>query len=136
MTRYREWNYSGDINLEYGGLFWREDGADDYVCAVEVTPCSEAGGPNNAWWVEEGTIYLPTDQDKRKRALDCIGANVETATRAELVEACRAYAGIERDRSVTLCIGKLEDSRERVSPDVTLRGNASLERYVKREFLR
>lgn len=21
------WKYSGDINLEYGGLFWREDGA-------------------------------------------------------------------------------------------------------------
>ena len=46
MAKYR-WNYNGDINLREGGFFWREDGQDDYVLAVRVTPCSHAGGPCN-----------------------------------------------------------------------------------------
>ena len=43
MGSKQRWNYSGDMSLEHGGFFWREDGSEDYVLAVEVTPCSDAG---------------------------------------------------------------------------------------------
>jgi hypothetical protein len=136
----KRWKYSGDINLEYGGLFWREDGADDYVLAVQVTPCSEAGGPDNLYWVEVGSIYLPEDEERRKRALDCIGAASDKPKRAELVYAFLAYHGIEADcdgRHVVQ-IGKPEKARNdfgTVSVTDQLRGNASLKRFVRRNFL-
>src|ERR1700685_3511801 len=67
----KRWHYMGDINLEYGGYFWREDGADDYVLCVRVTPCSDAGGPNNLFWIEQGSIYM--DATKRQQCLSVIG---------------------------------------------------------------
>jgi hypothetical protein len=132
------WKYSGDVNIEHGGLFWREDGADDYVLAVCVSPCSDAGGPTNMFWIEVGSIYMPTDPDKRKRALDCIGASSDNPTRDELVHAFHAYSGIDADDRRTVQIGKPErGSHEWGGFEVTdqLRGNTSLARFVRREFL-
>jgi hypothetical protein len=136
----KRWKYSGDINLEYGGLFWREDGADDYVLAVQVTPCSDAGGPNNLYWVEVGSIYLPEDEKRRKSALDCIGVTSDKPKRAELVEAFLAYNGldVDYDGRHVVQIGKPEKARHdfgSVSVTDQLRGNASLTRFVRRNFL-
>jgi hypothetical protein len=132
------WKYSGDVSIEHGGLFWREDGADDYVLAVCVSPCSDAGGPTNMFWIEVGSIYMPTDADKRKRALDCIGASSDKPARAELVHAFHAYSGIDADSRHTVQIGKPDPyhSREWGGAEVTdqLRGNATLARFV-RKFL-
>jgi hypothetical protein len=138
----QRWNYNGDINLEHGGLFWREDGADDYVLAVRVTPCSEAGGPNNLFHIEQGSVYLPNDSAKRNQALNVIGQTLENATRRDLVESFVAYHGIDRDcrnGEQVIQIGKPEtDLRSdgwSPKPDITLRGNASLANYVRREIL-
>ena len=132
----KRWKYSGDISLEHGGMFWREDGADDYVCAVEVTPCSDAGGPDNLFWVTVGSIYIPGDAAERKSALDCIGVDSDKPSRWELVEAFRAYHGIEADcyGSHVVQIGKPQAaSRDfgRVEATDQLRGNASLKRFVR-----
>jgi hypothetical protein len=139
----KRWHYSGDINLEYGGYFWKEDGADDYVLAVRVTPCADAGGPSNMFWIEPGSIYLPADAEKRKRALDCCGwISTDKPTRAMLVDAFLAYNGIDKDcyGQTTVSIGKPESGRsewnDKIVPDVQLRGNASLKNYVRKEFLR
>jgi hypothetical protein len=137
----KRWHYSGDNNLENGGLFWREDGADDYVCAVQVTPCTDAGGPDNLFWIEVGSIYLPKDEAKRKSALSYIGSSPDSCTREELVYAFQAYFGIERDcwnGSNVVQIGKAQEGRREFGAlEVThkLRGNASLERFVRRSFL-
>ena len=64
-----KWNYNGDMGLEYGGFYWREDGADDYVLAVRVTPCSDAGGPDNLFHIESGSIYIGTDPDRARCAV-------------------------------------------------------------------
>ena len=140
----RRWKYDGDVNLDYGGLFWREDGSDYYVCAVEVTPTSDAGGPSNLFYVEKGSIYLdePGSQ-RRKSALNCIGATEETATRAQLVYAMRHYSGIDRDvydGETVLQIGPAEPCTGRAEgwnpkPDRVLRRNVNLAKYVRREFL-
>jgi hypothetical protein len=113
---------------------------DDYVILVRVTPCSDAGGPSNLYAVEIGSIYLPEDADKRKRALDCCGwiNDADKATRGQLVEAMMAYHGQEIDRTTVIRIGKPEDGRNdgwNPAPDVVLRSNASLERYVRNNFL-
>ena len=94
MAKHR-WNYNGDGNLRAGGYYWREDGAEDYVLAVRVTPCPSAGGPSNLFHIESGSIYLPPDPAKRKIALGCCGYAFETATRSEIVDAFMSYCGID-----------------------------------------
>lgn len=129
------WNYSGDINLEYGGFFWRTDEfCTYYVEAIEVTPCSDAGGPDNKFHITTGTIYMPDDEPA---PLDIIGVDPADATLRDKVEAWRAYHGIETDSQTVVRIGKDEESDGwNPEPDTILRGNASLARYVVREFLR
>ena len=138
MTNHR-WNYCGDINLEHGGYFWREAGADDYVEAVDVAPCSDAGGPDNLFWITEGSIYLGGD---RAGALSCIGAEPGTTDRATLVDAHRAYGGVESDSlgASVVRIGPAEPIRgqgwdNNITGDVVLRASASLTRYVRKECL-
>lgn len=135
------WNYDGDIDLKCGGLFWKEDGADDYVLAVEVTPCSDAGGPDNLFVITEGSISLPTDPEKVKSALATIGQTPEHATRRDLVAAFKAYHGIEAgghySGGYAVRIGPPFWSGQgwNPKPDRVLRANAKLANYVKREFL-
>lgn len=140
MTR-PKWNYLGDINLEHGGFFWREDGAEDYVLAVVVTPCSDAGGADNLFHIEEGSIYIPSDPKRLQSALDVIGVPLADANRRDIVEALRAYGGIERDNENVVRIGPEEEQWSRgggwnPEPDTILRGNAKLANYVRREYLR
>lgn len=156
------WNYSGDMNLTEGGFYWREDDADDYVLAVDVTPCADAGGPSNLFHIESGSIFLPVDDLVRLRdALSCCGWDVDDAGnivgngadaarkgsrewRWRVVEACKAYHGLDRGvwgGCTVVQIGPAEeDAWTRgggwsPEPDVVLRGNAKLENYVRREFL-
>lgn len=138
-----KWNYNGDINLRYGGFWWKEDDADDYVLAVRVTPCSDAGGPDNLYHIEQGSIYMPIDAAKRHSALQACGyEKEETPSRSMLVDAFIAYHGIERDAfngETVIQIGKHKEDTKREGwspePDVILRGNASLERYIRENFL-
>lgn len=140
---HHKWNYNGDINLCYGGFWWKEDDAEDYVMAVRVTPCSDAGGPDNLYHVEQGSIYMPADAAKRHSALSCCGyENEETPARFMLVDAFLAYHGIDRDArngETVIQIGKHKEDTSRKGwspePDVVLRGNASLKRYIRKNFL-
>lgn len=164
------WNYSGDMNLTEGGLFWRFDGAErfpdtDYVLAVRVTPCAAAGGPENLFHVETGSIYVP--REKYQTALDTCGytlrENSETGAlaiedsqgavhrldsalgAALLVDALNAYGGLDRDYlggETVIRIGRPDphfspDSMREWNPDpdIVLHGNAKLKNHIKREFL-
>jgi hypothetical protein len=135
-----DWQYSGDLNLCEGGYFWREDGADDYVLAVEIIPCSAAGGPDNLFWINEGSIYITP-----KRAEDALASYCELShepTRADVVAAIISYYGMERDNETTLRIGKPEPDPDNwrfdssnFEVDVILRGGSSLANWVKRVCL-
>ncbi len=138
-----EWNYNGDVNIRYGGYFWKEDGSDDYVLAVRITPCSDAGGPDNQFWIEQGSIFLG-DSARQVDSLDVIGVSVSEATRRDYVDAALACHGIERDSwngEQTLQIGaKAGDASHgwrgfTDGPDIILRGNAKLRRFIEREYL-
>lgn len=134
------WTYNGDVNICEGGYYWREDDAQDYVLAVQVTPCSDAGGPANMFWIEAGSIYLG-DIERQNSALDCIGVEPDNATRADYVEAVKAYYGIEPDCYMGRYVVQLGKHIEEcgsgwgsdISADIVLHGNASLRRYIERE---
>jgi hypothetical protein len=140
MAKHR-WNYNGDGNLRAGGFYWREDGAEDYVLAVRVTPCPSAGGPSNLFHIESGSIYLPPDPAKRKIALGCCGYAFETATRSEIVDAFMSYCGIDGGDETVIRIGPPDPffidrgDAWNPEPDTILRANRSLERYVRNTFL-
>ena len=137
----KSWKYFGDVNLEYGGLFWQWDGGPDYVNAIDVTPCGDAGGPDNLFHIAKGSIYLPLDVDRRNSALNCIGYSARPAPLCVLVDAFHAYHGIDGDvynAETIVRVGKPEEcsaSGWAPKPDVVLRRNASLKKYVEREFL-
>jgi hypothetical protein len=61
------WRYSGDVNLEEGGLFWKPIG-DDMADAVEVHPLPgnpSADYEDEAWRIGwDGHIYMNPDQMK------------------------------------------------------------------------
>ena len=133
-----KWQYIGDVNLECGGFYWREDGADDYVLAVDITPCSDAGGPDNLFHIAHGSIFVGNDSAIISSALDTIGETIESASRLDIVYAMRAYRGLDGPDEYVVQIGKAQESScngWNPAPDKILRSNASLRRYVERNFL-
>lgn len=93
--------------------------------------------------MEQGSIYMPDDEKNRHSALQACGyENEEKPSRSMLVDSFMAYWGIERatfNGETIVQIGKHKDDTKRddwsPKPDVVLRGNASLERYVRANFL-
>lgn len=133
-----KWNYNGDMHLECGGFYWKEDGADDYVLAVEVTPCSDAGGPDNLFLITTGTIYI--SERNLDSALDTIGMTRAEASREDIVYAMRAYHGLDDRNETVIRLGKDESDYARPGgwnpePDYVLRRNTNLRKYVERNFL-
>ena len=63
-------NYFGDVNIEHGGVFYTLKGyRDGYVSAVRVTACSDAGGPDNCFWMEHLTLYGELDANSVRQSL-------------------------------------------------------------------
>jgi hypothetical protein len=144
MTK-RRWHYVGDINIEHGGYFWCEDGQDDYVRIVRVTPASDMEGPDNVFMIESGSVYLPTSPTERKQVLKYLDIGyTENTSLAWLVEAFLSYSGIDNDAyndEQYVRIGPEQDMDRKNSDyfrrkiNRVLRASASLENYVKRECL-
>jgi hypothetical protein len=140
-----KWVYRGDINIKYGGVFILDEGDEDFVSIVEVTPCSDAGGPNNLFWITKGSLYMPTDENRRKAALETVGWYDEDGTeehkRMCLIDGFLAYHGIDRDTEVVVQVGKRDpffdyDHGGFSMPEVDyqLHGNVNLRKWVEREF--
>ena len=69
-----KWEYTGDVNLEYGGTFYQIDPQEwewGYCTAVRVTDIDSAIGFDGAVMVEHITVL--TDKAKWADALDCCG---------------------------------------------------------------
>lgn len=55
----RHWFYSGDVNIEHGGHFYNLDPFEDgWVDVVRLQPCSDAGGPDNCYWIEHLSVII------------------------------------------------------------------------------
>ena len=145
----KRWHYIGDVNLEHGGVFIQEGDYPDYCNAVRVTPCSDAGGPENWYRIESGTVYMG-DAQHMVSALECCDESADApqwrkgyammcymAMDVGRVTNSGCYAGPDTIVQIGAKRGdydswRWDDERE---PDYVLRGNTSLRRYVKREFM-
>lgn len=136
-------HYSGDVNIEHGGFFYSFEGWQyDYADFVRCTPCSEADGPDNCFWIERGTINIPKrDSERFTQALGCIGITSEewadmkpARQRHTLIDACLAYGFYDLDRTDNVQVGRTTNwgrSNAPWNPDTVLRANSSLTRFVR-----
>lgn len=133
-----KWQYQGDMNLECGGFFWRQENPnDDFVEIVEVVPDSDHGGADNVFHIAIGSVYLGVSDEKKKAALDCLGwlPPVSEAPLSVLVDALRAYSGMEVDDCIHVRIGQIDPmTQDATMPEDQIhqiRGNWKLKSYVK-----
>lgn len=136
--------YNGDVNIEHGGYFYSLAGfKNGYVSALRVVPCSDAGGPDNCFWIEYLTVNLLAD--RRQQALDCIGVDADaykalsrSARRHVWIDASLAYGHYDQGYSEMIRIGKPDpfySGREsEFNPNRVLRAGSSLYNYAKRQF--
>jgi len=137
--------YFGDIDIQNGGYFFNTSNARyGYVDAYRVTPCSDAGGPDNEFWVEALTVTLPDDAAGIKRVLDGSGwlpddlPKAKAARLAMLTDACIAYGEYDVGTSEHVRIGKQEKCPsmwEASEPHKILRAGSSLRNYVRNVFI-
>lgn len=136
-----KWFYFGDTNIEYGGFYYNLDNVQyNFVDAVEVTPCSDAGGQDNAYWIERITINLPTDEAQKKRVLaSCDIEKLEDGKAGlhQLIHACHSYGMYDKDEGEVLQIGKKTGSGgwDTINPDKVVRSNVDLAKYVRRNWV-
>jgi len=70
----KEWNYVGDVNLEYGGRYFRFD--NDYCEVCEVTDLGGACGADGLSLSERKVTSGFDDKKRVQQALDCIGVPI------------------------------------------------------------
>jgi len=135
------WHRFGDLSMENGGGFYSFEGWPHYVDVIRVTPCSDAGGPDNQFWLERGTIFMGRKPEELKNARSIFGMDeddykkLSRATKRHfMAEAVLAAHGMDRDAHWTVQIGAEADNHQPgfdpITIDEVLRGNCSLEKYV------
>lgn len=133
----KRWHYIGDINIRYGGTYYKESGWHDHVYYVDVIPCDCAGGPENLFWIESGSIYLGNARVNGS-AIECCGMAGPPSI-IELADCVKIHGGgTDGDSTEVVRIGKHEDAGcgfHMPEIDTILRSNASLRRYVERNYL-
>lgn len=139
--------YTGDINAEHGGMFYTLEGVKwGYVDALRIVPCSDAGGPDNLFWLERLTINL-REGAALAPILECCGigrdelARLTPAQRVHAsIRAHESYGAYDPDGTEVVRIGPpcpfFDHRREWESPkiDRVLRAGSSIGRYAKRLF--
>lgn len=126
-------------------LYWRHDPGADYISAVKVTCCNEADGPDNLWMVESGALPLFSRSgfDRVLEGLSYFPTQNVPSLR-ELVYALDSYWGVERDsmrgESYVQVGAKRRGGRDgglgsMADSDYVIHGNASLDRFIRLEFL-
>lgn len=141
MSTHR-WKYFGDIDERCGGMWVRptDDGCAD---VIRITPCADAGGPENLYWVEILTVYGLDEEDKRRDVENSVGWNMENASTHKWAEAFVIYGYYDPANcypsasSEIVQVGKTRDEycrdkMEHEKTTVLLHGNASIKRYARR----
>lgn len=102
--------YSGDISIENGGYFYDFEGWENgYVSVTRVTPCSDAGGPDNLFWIESITLNI-REGAALDSVLSCCGLTRETlpkgaARRHALIDCHVSYGAYDVNRCECIQIG-------------------------------
>lgn len=98
------WHYSGDVNIEHGGAFYNlatfEEG---YVECWRLQPCSDAGGPDNCYWIEHLSINI---HDHWQHVFRGVG---DTAAERRAHRLLHELPSAERTESALQCVGQGRD---------------------------
>jgi hypothetical protein len=134
--------YSGDVNVEHGGVFYTLEGAKwGYVDAARVVPCSDAGGPDNCFWVDVLTVNIESAAHKHL-ALNYCGVSLADFNQWDdktklhaTIEALVSHGAYDQESSTMVRIGKPDEyygGREEFNPSRTFQHNASLRNIARR----
>lgn len=131
-----KWNYVGDVNVENGGYWWRQQRPDDnFVEVVDVIPESDMGGPDNVFLIFVGSVYFGNIKTMES-ALKCIDIKDKIPTLAEKVYAMKAYAGMDTDYQDVIRIGPPDPyGNETTQTPKQVSGNWKLSNYIKHFYL-
>lgn len=133
-----DWNYTGDVNLAEGGLYWRR-GDDEFVDAIQVFPYP---GTDNVFGIVEDIIWMP--DDKLDLALECCGYKLVDGKLVDgtgqvhddwfdlKVDAFFSYHGLDDTSNLWRVV---RGGPKNHPYDYRIGHNASLRRYVERSWL-
>ena len=102
------WQYSGDVNIEYGGTFADIDPREfkwGYCNVVRVTDLDSACGFDGACLIEKLTVHV--DAKRIKQGMQCVGLTVRDLQRVKglegklfaMVDAVMAYGYFDVEQS-------------------------------------
>lgn len=129
--------YTGDVSIEYGGTYYSIDTLEwGYVGAIRITPCSDAGGPDNVFWVERLTVNMRGgDALANIRATCGVPHNLKGATSKHAdIEAHIYYGAYDYENLATLQIGpddEFYNGREELRVTHKARANRSLRKLAR-----
>lgn len=136
------WKWIGDRDYEAGGAWIRPVPEHGYADAVRITPCSDAGGPDNLFWVEVLTIFGMDEAEKREKVIKSVGWEIPDnhyAWANEFMQCGYADPGncYPSSSSETVQVGKKRDTycrdmMDEVKTTVTLRSDACIGRYARK----
>lgn len=136
-----EWVNFGDCSIGHGQTWISGNSTDDYADIVTVLSGSDIGLGDNQYMIERGSVYLG---DQWYNALTCVGHDlVGPPEFLRIAEAVNAYMGFDRDiygGFEIVQVGKeiddwVANGTTCDDPDIVLHGNASIERYLERNYL-
>ena len=146
----RKWHYSGDVNIENGGMFFHagqiQDGSERVDC-IGVT----RRGLSNLWQIRFGEVWLGAHDARllpKVKLAEEMGWNLDeleqrssghTLLRHFQVEFCATHWGVEDAHDLYIQIGKTfegQDSDNVDGPDQILPKNARIENWLRKHALR
>lgn len=139
MTKYQNF---GDCSVHHGQVWIANAGDSDFAPVVEINSGSDIGLADNQYQIERGSIYF--SPNCWNAALDCSGIDrIGPPEFLEIAQAFHSYHGMERDIwggfEIVQIGKKLDDwtasGTTCTEPDKVLRGNASIRKYLEREYL-
>jgi hypothetical protein len=141
----KHWHYFGDVNIECGGYFYdMSNWKWGYVEAWRVVPCSDAGGPDNEFWIESLTVNIPKAKDAwaalakvSNEDVDLYRTSSPRMRKHVLVNALICYGSYDMGKSTRIRIGKKQSlpgwSCGWGDGDLhKLHGRTTLANYIKR----
>jgi hypothetical protein len=158
MSAKTMWYYGGDGFVDAGGKWISLDGFKyDYATVVRVTPCEDAGGPENEYWIDQLCVNIPEEGGEKWNAMvrSCNAEEMLDNTEEPclddedrqliIVECCVMYGYYDTEWTRLLRIGKEESCRSHeyrnadAAPDIQVRGSSchdvTIRRLVKRRWL-
>lgn len=133
----------GDVSVNHGQVWIKDDGDDDFARVVTIHSGSDVGLADNQYMIECGSIYF--DPNNWISALSGCGqeSRIGPPEFLEIAYGFYCYRGFDRDTFggfEIVQIGKtLDDWTARGTscddPDKILHGNASIDKYLREEFL-